>query len=162
MNTNVIERTSDIQTRAIFSKDGKRRYLLEMVFDKSKPRACIIMTYPSTADEYIIDQTTMLCRNNSVMLGHGAISIVNLFCGLDMKKPESDRMNSSILAEECSKADVVLIAYGRSNAHTEEKERLLEALKPYSEKLYTIADSSGQLFSHPLSPRAREWKVVKV
>ena len=133
MNTNVIERTSNIQTRAIFSKDGKKRYLLEMVFDENKPKACIIMTYPSTSDEYIIDQTTMLCRNNALKQGYGAITIVNLFCGLDMKKPESDRMNSSVLAEECCKADIVLIAYGRGTAHTEEKERLLEALKPYSE-----------------------------
>lgn len=120
------------------------------------------MTYPSTADELIIDQTTMLCRNNAVKQGYGSISIVNLFCGLDLTKPESDRMNSSVLAEECSNADIVLIAYGRGTAHTEEKERLLEALKPYADKLYTVADSLGQPFSHPLSPKAREWNVVKV
>ena len=162
MNTNTIERTSEVKTKAVFSRDGKRRYLLQIAWDDSKPKACVIMTYPSTADELIIDQTTMLCRNNAVKQGYGSISIVNLFCGLDLTKPESDRMNSSVLAEECSNADIVLIAYGRGTAHTEEKERLLEALKPYADKLHTVADLLGQTFSHPLSPKAREWTVVKL
>lgn len=162
MNTNTVERTSEVKTKAVFSRDGKKRYLLQMAWDESKPKACIIMTYPSTADELLIDQTTMLCRNNAVKQGYGSISIVNLFCGLDLTKPESDRMNGSVLAEECSNADIVLIAYGRGTAHTEEKERLLEALKPYSDKLHTVADSLGQPFSHPLSPKTREWNVVKV
>lgn len=162
MNANTIERTSEVKTKAVFSRDGKRRYLLQIAWDDSKPKACVIMTYPSTADELLIDQTTMLCRNNAVKQGYGSISIVNLFCGLDLTKPESDRMNGSVLAEECSNADIVLIAYGRGTAHTEEKERLLDALKPYADKLYTVADSLGQPFSHPLSPKAREWMIVKV
>ena len=162
MNTNTVERTSEVKTKAVFSRDGKKRYLLQITWDDSKPKACIIMTYPSTADELLIDQTTMLCRNNAVKQGYGSISIVNLFCGLDLSKPESDRMNSSVLAEECSNADIVLIAYGRGTVHTEEKERLLEALKPYADKLHTVIDSLGQPFSHPLSPKAREWKVIKL
>lgn len=163
MNTaNMIEKTSTIKTIAFFSKDKKKRYLLHISWDDSKPKACIIMTYPSTADEFIIDQTTMLCRNNAVRQGYGSISIVNLFCGLDLTRPETDRMNGSVLAEECAKAEIVIIAYGRGVAHTEEKARLLEALKPYHEKLYTIVDSAGQPFSHPLSPKARDWRVIKL
>lgn len=159
---NTIERTSIITTKAVFSRDGKKRYLLEMCFDESKPKCCIIMTYPSTADEYLLDQTTMLVRNNAIKQGYGSIAIVNVFCGLDMSKPETDRVNGSVLAEQCSKADIVLIAYGRGTAHTEEKERLLEALKPYAEKLFTIVNSAKEPFSHPLSPRAREWRVEKL
>lgn len=163
MNTaNMIEKTSTIKTTAYFSKDKKKRYLLHISWDDSKPKACIIMTYPSTADEFMIDQTTMLCRNNAVKQGYGSIAIVNLFCGLDLTRPETDRMNGSVLAEECTKAEVVIVAYGRGVAHTEEKTKLLEALKPYREKLYTIVDSSGQPFSHPLSPKAREWRVIKL
>ncbi len=159
---NTLEFTSNITTTAVFSKDKRKRYILRMSWDENKPKACIIMTYPSTADEYLIDQTTMLVRNNAVAQDYGSISIVNLFCGLDNKRPESDRVNASVLADECSKADVVLIAYGRGTAHYEAKERLLEALKPYADKLYTIADSAGQLFSHPLSPKARNWEVVNL
>ena len=159
---NTLEFTSNITTTAVFSKDKRKRYILRMTWDEKKPKACIVMTYPSTADEYLIDQTTMLVRNNAVAQDYGSISIVNLFCGLDNKRPESDRVNASVLADECSKADVVLIAYGRGTAHYEAKERLLEALKPYADKLYTIADSSGQLFAHPLSPKARHWEVVNL
>ena len=121
------------------------------------------MSQPSTADELLTDQTTMLCYNNAVAQNFGGISIVNVFCGLDYKKPETDRINSSIVLEECGKADVVIVAYGRGTAHTEEKERLLEALKKTCpEKLHTIIDSSGQAFSHPLSPRCRHWLIESI
>lgn len=162
MMNNTIEFTSNIKTTAIFSKDKKNRYVLKMEWDDKKPKACIIMTYPSTADEYFIDQTTMLTRNNAVKQGYGSISIVNLFCSLDANKPNSDRINSSVLAEECTKADIVIVAYGRGTAHEEKKEQLLEALKPYKDKLYNIIDTSGAPFSHPLSPRARVWAVEKI
>jgi len=163
MNNNIIERVSHITRSAVFSKDGKKRYKVESVWDDNKPKACIIMSQPSTADELLTDQTTMLCFNNAVTEDFGSISIVNVFCSLDFNKPETDRINSSIVLEECSKADVVIVAYGRGTAHTEEKERLLEALKKTCpKKLNTIIDSSGQPFSHPLSPKARVWKLQKL
>ena len=162
MNNNLTERVSHITRSAIFSKDGKKRYKLESVWDEKKPKACIIMSVPSTADELLCDQTTMLCYNNAVAQNFGGISIVNVFCGLDFKKPETDRINSSLLLEECSKADVVIVAYGRGTAHTERKEQLLEALQPYKDKLHTIVDSTGAPFSHPLAPRARVWCIQKL
>ena len=163
MNNNLTERVSHITRSAVFSKDGKKRYKLESVWDDKKPKACVIMSTPSTADELLTDQTTMLCYNNAVAQNFGGISIVNVFCGLDYKKPETDRINSSIVLEECGKADVVIVAYGRGTAHTEEKERLLEVLKKTCpKKLHTIIDSSGQAYSHPLSPKARNWKIQKL
>lgn len=163
MNNNLTERVSHITRSAIFSKDGKKRYKLESVWDEKKPKACIIMSAPSTADELLCDQTTMLCYNNAVAQNLGGISIVNVFCGLDFKKPETDRINSSLLLEECSKADVVIVAYGRGTAHTEEKERLLEALKKTCpEKLHTLIDNVKQPFLHPLSPRCRNWTLQKL
>ncbi len=163
MNNNLTERVSHITRSAVFSKDGKKRYKLESVWDENKPKACIIMSQPSTADELMTDQTSLLCYNNAVTQNFGGISIVNVFCGLDYKKPETDRINSSLLLEECGKADLVIVAYGRGTAHTEEKERLLETLKKTcNEKLYTIIDSSGQPFSHPLSPKARNWKIERL
>ena len=163
MNNNLTERVSHITRSAVFSKDGKKRYKLESIWDEKKPKVCAIMSVPSTADELLIDQTTMLCYNNAVAQNFGGISIVNVFCGLDYKKPETDRINSSIVLEECSKADVVIVAYGRGTAHTEEKERLLEALKKTCpEKLHTLLDSHEQPYSHPLSPKARNWKIERL
>lgn len=163
MNNNLIECTITIKSTAVFSKDNKRRYLLKYEWDNSKPSAIVIMSQPSTANELITDQTTMLVRNNAVEQGFGSVSIANLFCCLDFKKPETDRINSSLLLEECSKVDVVIVAYGRGTAHTEEKERLLEALKKTCpEKLHTLIDNAGLLLSHPLSPRCRTWSLRKL
>ncbi len=160
---NLVEFKSTYETSAVFSKDMKKRYLLRFCWDEQKPKACIIMTYPSTADAHIIDQTTQLVRNNAYEQGYGSISIVNLFCSLDTEKPESDRANSSVVAAECSNADVVIVAFGRGISHTEQKQKLLEVLKQsYPNKLYTIADSSGNLFAHPLSPKARKWSVQRI
>lgn len=162
-NSNLSERTAEIRSTAVFSKDNKCRYLLKFEWDSNKPKSCIIMIQPSTADEVLTDQTTMLVRNNAVAHNFGSISIVNVFCTLNPKKPENDRINSSVILEECSAADVVIVAYGRGTAHTEEKEKLLEALKKTCpEKLQTIIDSNGQQYSHPLSPKAREWKLSKI
>lgn len=163
MNNNLIERSAEIKSTAVFSKDNKRRYILKYEWDSKKPKACIIMLYPSSADELIIDQTSMLCRNNAAMQGFGSLSITNVFCSLNINKPETDRINASIVLEECSNAEIVIVAYGRGTSHIEEKERLLEALKKTCpEKLHTITDSSGQPYSHPLSPKARNWQIQKL
>ncbi len=103
--TNTVERISQVKTTAIFSKDMKHRYCLRMEWDKKKKSCAIIMTYPSTADELLIDQTTMLTRNGAVNNEFGSISIVNVFSLLDSKVPKSDRQNTSIILDECSKAD---------------------------------------------------------
>ena len=162
MNNNLIERTANIKSTAVFSKDNKKRYLLKFEWDNNKQKACVIMIQPSTANELKIDQTTMLVKNNAIEQGFGSISIVNVFCSFDYTKPETDRINSSIILEECSQADVVIVAYGRGTAHTEEKERLLESLKKTCpQKLHTIIDTSEQPYSHPLSPKAREWKKLQ-
>ena len=162
MNTNVIERTGIMKTRAAFSKDLKKRYLLEMSWDESKPKLCIIMTYPSTADEFILDQTTMLCRNNAIRQGFGAISIVNLCACINNQSQNPDKVNSSYIMQECESANTVIVAFGRTTAFEEEKKALLDALDPYREKLFTIVDSKGMRFSHPLSPYAHEWKLERL
>lgn len=162
-NSNLSERTAEIRSTAVFSKDNKRRYLLKYEWDSNKPKSCIIMIQPSIADELVTDQTTMLVRNNAVAQNFGSISIVNVFCTLDPKKPENDRINSSVILEECSSADVVIVAYGRGTAYTEEKEKLLEALKKTCpEKLHTLIDNVKQPFLHPLSPRCRNWTLQKL
>ena len=59
---NTIETNSTVKTTAVFSKNRKDRYLLKIEWDNSKKSLTIIMTYPSSADELIFDQTTMLVR----------------------------------------------------------------------------------------------------
>ncbi|MBD5103250.1 MAG: hypothetical protein HDT47_00090 [Ruminococcaceae bacterium] len=55
-----------------------------------------------------------------------------------------------------------MVAYGRNTSYQEEKEKLLEMLKDFDDKLYTIVDSKGLLFSHTLSPAAHNWNIQKL
>lgn len=158
----VVERQSTVKTVAQFSKDGKHRYSLSMVWDESKPKAAIVMTYPSTADELTLDQTTMLVKNNAVRNAFGGVTIVNIFSMKDHETPRSDRVNESVLLKVCDEADAVIVAYGRGMSHQERKEEVLNMLSGYKPKLYTIKDGKGRPFAHPLSPAAHEWNVVKL
>lgn len=162
MNSNTVERMSTIVTTATFSTDEKKRYNLRMEWAAEKPKCAIIMTYPSTADEYFFDQTSMLVRNSAIRHGYGSVSILNLFSSMEGGVPKSDKVNTAMILRECSAADVVILAYGRSNSFVETKNEIFKLLKSYKDKLYTIEDKKGNLFSHPLSPMAREWKIVRV
>lgn len=159
---NLTEEQSVFTTRAIFSKDRKNRYALTIDWDSNKQRAAIIMTFPSTADSYLLDQTTMLVRNGAIKNGFGSVTILNLFPTINSQQPKGDKVNYSIIMSECESADKIIVAYGRSMSYAEEKEKLLEMLKPMGEKLYTIIDKKGLPFSHPLSPSAHEWDIQKI
>ena len=158
----VVERQSTVKTVAQFSKDGKHRYSLSMVWDDAKPKAAIVMTYPSTADELTLDQTTMLVKNNAVRNAYGSVTIVNIFSMKDHENPRSDRINESVLLNSCADADAIILAYGRSQSHQERKDEVLSMLSSYKSKLYTIRDSKGRPFAHPLSPAAHNWNLVKI
>ena len=71
-----------LATTAIFSDDGKKRYLLKKVWNKEKPRLAIIMLVPSEASGIELDNTTMLVLNNASRLGYGSVHILNLFSTL--------------------------------------------------------------------------------
>ena len=160
---NTIEQKSTVNTTAVFSRNRKDRYLLKIEWDKSKKSLAIIMTFPSSADELIFYQTTMLVRNEAVKNNFGSVSIVNLFSSINNESPKNDKTNTSVVMKECDNADVIIVAYGRSTSHTEEKEAFLNALNEhYNEKLYTIVDSKGLPFSHPLSPLAHQWNIQKL
>lgn len=161
-NQNLIEETSIFNTTALFSKDKKSRYLLKFSWDGEKKKLAIIMTVPSTAGTELLDQTTMLVRNGAVKNGFGEVAVLNLFPNISSDAPKADKQNTSIILSECEKADTVIVAYGRSTSYQEEKEKLIEALKDFGDKLYTIVDSKGLPFSHPLSPTAHNWNIQKL
>lgn len=161
--TNTVEQKSTVNTTAIFSKNHRERYLLRIEWDKSKKSLAIIMTFPSSADELIFDQTTMLVRNEAVKNNFGSVSIVNLFSSINNESPKTDKTNTSVVMKECDSADVIIVAYGRSTSHEDEKKAFLYALNEhYKEKLFTIIDSKGLPFSHPLSPLAHQWNIQKL
>ena len=130
--------------------------------DTSKKKLSVIMTFPSTADSLLLDQTTMLVINGAVKSGFGEVSILNVFSAINSTNPRIDKVNCSVMIDECEKADVVLVAYGRSTSYTDDKQKVLEMLEKYKDKLYTLIDSKGLPYSHPLSPLAHEWNIQKI
>ena len=42
------------------------------------------------------------------------------------------------------------------------KQQHFDKIREYKDKLYTLIDSKGLPFSHPLSPTAHEWNIQKL
>lgn len=161
--TNTVEAISTVKTTAVFSKNRKDRYLLKIEWDNNKKSLTIIMTFPSSADELTLDQTTMLVRNEAIKNDFGSVSIVNVFSSINNEAPKIDKTNTSIVMRESENADTIIVAYGRNTSHEEGKKNFLSALNEhYKDKLYTIIDSKGLMFSHPLSPLALRWNIQKL
>ncbi len=162
MNKELIERTSTVKTTAVFNKSETDRYLLKYEWDSQKKSAVILMSMASSASELIFDQTSMLCRNGAVRNDFGSIVIVNLTSSVSNPTPKQDKQNLSIIMQECETADYIIIAFGRGTNFQEEKEAIMKSLSVYQDKLYTLVDSKGLPYSHPLSPYCHEWRLKKL
>ena len=160
-----------LDTAAIFSDDGTKRYLLKKLWDDNKPSMTIIMLAPSDASGIALDNTTLLVLNNASRLGYGSISIVNLLAALNdfslaQAEPE-DPVNLNMILEEAKHSDVVVYAPGVGKAKNpvfqERASQVLTALKPAAKKLrcLTSKDGSARLM-HPLTPAMREWVLADV
>ena len=75
----MLEETTIIRSKAIFSDDKEHRLLLRKEWNSEKPSAMVIMINPNTADTVNFDMTTMLVLNNVSKLGFGSVNIVNLY-----------------------------------------------------------------------------------
>ena len=75
----MLEETTIIKSKAIFSDNKEHRLLLRKEWNSEKPSAMVIMINPNTADTVNFDMTTMLVLNNVSKLGFGSVNIVNLY-----------------------------------------------------------------------------------
>lgn len=157
-----------LTTNAVFSDDGKKRYLLTKTWDSSKPNLAIIMLAPSQASGIALDNTCMLVLNNADRLGYGSVTILNLFSTLsDFALREAqleDAENMSIILSAVKTADVVIYAPGVGKAKNklfqERQKQVLDALKPEEHKLFCLCDAHGNArLQHPLSPAVRNWEL---
>ena len=108
--TNTVEAISTVKTTAVFSKNRKDRYLLKAEWDSNKKSFAIIMTFPSSADELTLNQTTMLVSNEAIKNDFGSVSIVNVFSSINNEAPKIDKTNTSIVMRECENADTIIVA----------------------------------------------------
>ena len=160
-----------LKTTALYSDDETKRYLLQKEWDGSKPKLCIIMLAPSTASGIGLDSTTLLVLNNSTRLGFGRVDILNLFATLNDSELESaehdDLDNIRAIVASAKECDAIVYAAGVGKAKNEmfqeRQKQVLNALKPYEDKLYCISNKDGTVrMRHPLSPAVRTWELSKL
>ena len=162
----MLEETTIIKSKAIFSDDKEHRLLLRKEWDSEKPTAMVIMINPNTADTVNFDMTTMLVLNNVSKLGFGSVNIVNLYSRIMEKlclrfngdDELIDDEADNVIAQYAAMSDAIIIAWGTIGKNTqrvrERQKWVLDLLKPYANKLYQI----GRNACHPLTPAVRrEW-----
>ena len=160
--------TTTLATVAMFSDDGKKRYLLRKLWDEKMPSLAIIMLAPSEASGIELDTTTQLVLNNASRLGYGSVTIVNLFATLnDFKLQQAEDEDAENLKEillAVKNANQVVYAPGvgkaKNKAFALRQEQVLNALRPYEVKLCCLCNESGNArLQHPLSPAVRVWHL---
>ena len=159
-----------LETAALFSDDGTRRYLLKKFWDGKKQSMTIIMLAPAEASGIALDSTTLLVLNNAARLGYGSVGFVNLFSLLNdtaLNHAEADDpANLNIILEEVKRSDTVVYAPGvgktMNPVFQKRAAQVLEILKPYEDKLHCIVSKDGiSRFVHPLTPNVRQWVLEK-
>jgi hypothetical protein len=160
--------TTTLATVAMFSDDGKKRYLLRKLWDEKMPSLAVIMLAPSEASGIELDTTTQLVLNNASRLGYGSVTIVNLFATLnDFKLRQAEDEDDENLKEillAVKNANQVVYAPGvgkaKNKAFALRQEQVLNALRPYEVKLCCLCNESGDArLQHPLSPAVRVWHL---
>ncbi|AOT72794.1 DUF1643 domain-containing protein [Geosporobacter ferrireducens] len=165
---------SILKTEVIFSQDKQHRYLLRKEWDKGKKKAMVIMINPSSADELLIDHTTMYVVNNLSKIGFGSVDIVNIFSKINTKiitkgdvEELADETNDTQILKSATKVDNIIIAWGKVGENNkkvkERQEQVIKLLMEYKDKFCTIQDSKGREGFHPLAPQIRHsWKLKKL
>ena len=162
----MLEETTTIRSKAIFSDDKEHRLLLRKEWNSEKPSAMVIMINPNTADTVNFDMTTMLVLNNVSKLGFGSVNIVNLYSRimekLNLRFNGDDELihdDSDAVSEQyAAMSDAIIIAWGTIGKNTlrvrERQKYLMDLIKQHSSKMYQI----GKNACHPLTPAVRrEW-----
>ena len=160
-----------LTTQAVFSDDESKRYLLKKTWNTSLPKLTICMLAPSIASGIELDSTTSLVLNNASALGFGSVSIVNLFATLGdftlTEAEDEDPENLDAIIEAVKAADVVIYAPGvgkaKLQAFQERSKQVLEALRPFQNKLRCLTSASGKAkLLHPLCPAVRTWHISEL
>ena len=160
--------TTNLETMAIFTDDGRKRYLLRKAWETEKPKLAVIMLAPSEASGIELDSTTLLVLNNASRLGYGSVDILNLFATLNdfsLKSAEDEDVdNLNYVAKSAKDSDDIVYCAGvgkaKNKAFIKRQAQILTALLPFESKLKCLTNPAGTArLQHPLSPAVRVWKL---
>lgn len=153
----------------------EHRFLSKRIWDKTLPAVCVVTLNPSSCNPFETDLTTMLILNNVYRLGGiGGVYFVNLFSKVTTKLSSEGyseektfyEKNFKCMADTAKICDKVIIAWGsagKTNKKVQEREsEVLDLLGQYPEKLFVIANETGNVGIHPLHPSVRaKWILQK-
>jgi len=142
---------------ATFSPCRTYRYTLRRTWDPAKPCIVFLMLNPSTADEVQNDPTVERCHRRAIRMGAGGVVVVNLFA-LRSTDPSAlyghpdpvGPANDASIVDECSKAGMVIAAWGTHGKHLGRAEAVLALLAAAGVKLHALAVNADGSPKHPL------------
>lgn len=141
---------------AIFSKDGKYRYLLWRIWDKNKPIVSFIGLNPSTANDIVDDNTIRRVRAISSNLGYGGFYMLNLFAIVSSDPkilktcPDPVGENDEWLEKYGNISDAVVFAWGNFK-EAKERAEIVKKMFPYAKALFINKNGTPK---HPLYCRS--------
>ncbi len=157
-----------LKTKAVFSENGEKRYVLTKTWDEKKPRMAIIMLAPSVASGVELDMSTLLVLNNASRLGYGSVEILNLFARVNdfslKEAEEGDVENLQYIQQVAESVDTIVYAAGVGKNQNKifriRQKVVLKALSPWEKKLHCLCNANGDArLQHPLSPAVRTWHL---
>lgn len=157
----IYKHIDNLKVTAEFSEDKKFRYKLEAIktdrVDSDTKTVCVIMQNPSNANEKVAYKSVhfienlIFDKNNKEFENVSKIIVVNQFAyvktkdfkgGREFLGPENDEYIKSAINE----ADVILVAWGKSNKYDYRKVSINQMLRLTSnKKMY-------ETISHPSMP----------
>lgn len=158
---------------ALFSPDhdpadltkARYRYVLEITWDKAKPRLVACMLNPSTATHLENDPTIHRVSERARMLGFGGVIILNIFAwrdtkpermkaaakaGADVVGPENDRYIRIVFESAASAGWVVLFGWGNHGSFLNRYQSVLELARAAGLQPQCLKVSSQNQPWHPL------------
>lgn len=145
-------------TSAYFDETGQYRYLLERMWDADLPCVAFVGLNPSTADGTKDDATIRKCVTFAKSLGFGRLWMVNLFAFRATQPAAMMRLvgdpigkdNDSWLLNVASKANKVVMAYGKDGIYLGRDYAVIKLLKNSSITLYCLGTNKNKTPKHPL------------
>lgn len=135
-----------------YSEEGKNREMLTVYWDSEhNKKAVVIGINPSKANDIRSDKTLTTAGRFLDAYGISEFKMLNLFMSYstqqdDIKKETLIDLND--YRKDFEKTDLIVIAWGVDNNYCEEKERALNIIKDYKEKVYCI-EKNGSMPLHP-------------
>ena len=164
----MIKDSAEVSVEAEFSDDRKLRYSLTKSWNTDKPKALFILLNPSKADVLKVDNTFGNIINQSIDLGYGSLTLVNLFpfMATDQKELKGKlelgkNENINVIKRELNSTKNVFIAWGSEHHKYKERKSEFEAIFKTHEPDINLRCWYNKEESYPKHLRivSKEWSL---